>query len=113
MIGGHWGRWANTFNWSNDDNNDHYDFVHQFSCQFGDIKSIEPQGSKWVDVTLRNGTKLELSGEGYNDVGLDIRVIDRELGEVELYWNRIEKIEFHQYTFEAHEPLWQTTLRYR
>jgi hypothetical protein len=87
----HWGRWANAVTWNDDYD---YDFVHQFSCQFGDIKSIEPQGSKWVDVTLRNGTKLELNGEGYNDVGLDIKVLDRELGEVELFWNRIEKIEF-------------------
>ena len=90
----HWSRWADTFNWNSDDNNDHYDFVHQFSCQFGDIKSIKPQGSKWVNLELRNGTKVELSGEGYNDVGLDIKVIDRELGEVELYWNRIDKIDF-------------------
>ncbi|MEI9919320.1 MAG: hypothetical protein WDO14_11030 [Bacteroidota bacterium] len=90
---GNWDRWANSFSWG-DDNNSDRDFVHQFSCQFGDIKSIMPQGSKWVDVELRNGAKLELSGEGYNDVGLDIKVIDRELGEMELYWNRIEKIEF-------------------
>lgn len=90
----HWSRWADSFNWHWDDDNDRNDFVHQFSCQFGDIKSIKPQGSKWVDLELRNGTKIELSGEGYNDVGLDIKVIDRELGEVELYWNRIDKIEF-------------------
>jgi hypothetical protein len=89
-----WGRWANSFNINWDDNDDRYDFVHQFSCQFGDIKSIKPQGSKWVDLELRNGTKVELNGEGYNDVGLDVKVIDRELGEVELYWNRIGKIEF-------------------
>jgi hypothetical protein len=90
----HWSRWADSFNWRGSDDDDQYDFVHQFSCQFGDIKSIKPQGSKWVDLELRNGTKVELSGEGYNDVGLDIKVIDRELGEVELYWNRIDKIEF-------------------
>src|ERR1041385_394021 len=62
----HWGRWADSFNWRGSDDDDHYDFVHQFSCQFGDIKSIKPQGSKWVDLELRNGTKVELSGEGYN-----------------------------------------------
>ena len=90
-----WGRWADAFgaNW-NEGNGYNNDYVHQFACQFGEIKSLKPQGSKWVDVVLQNGTKLELSGEGYNDVGLDIKVIDRELGEVEIYWNRIEKIEF-------------------
>lgn len=95
---GHWSRWADNFGWRwSDDDRDYRrdnDYTHQFSCQFGDIKSLKPQGSKWVDIELRNGMKFEVSGEGYNDVGLDIRVIDRELGEVEIYWNRIEKIEF-------------------
>lgn len=88
-----WGYWGNAFGvrWDGDDDDE---FTHQFSCQFGDIKSVRPQGSKWVEIELRNGMKVELDGSGYNDVGLDIRVIDRELGEVEIYWNRIEKIEF-------------------
>jgi len=88
---GNWSRWlGNTsWHWDGDD-----DFTHQFSCQFGDIKSISPSGSKWVDIELRNGKKFELSGDGYNDVGLDIKVLDRELGEVEIFWNRIVKIEF-------------------
>ncbi len=89
---GNWSRWAGNFNIHFDDDDD--DFTHQFSCQFGDIKSIRPSGSKWVDIELQNGMKFELSGDGYNDVGLDIRVIDSDLGEVEVYWNRIEKIEF-------------------
>jgi hypothetical protein len=88
-----WGRWTNFGIRWNDDDYDR-DYTHQFSCQFGEIKSLKPQGSKWVDVELQNGMKIELSGDGYNDVGLDIRVIDRELGEMEIYWNRIEKIEF-------------------
>lgn len=93
-----WGKWTESIVHWDDDDDDRYvrndDYVHQFACQFGEIKTLRPQGSKWVDVELRNGTKLELSGEGYNDVGLDIKVIDRELGEMEIYWNRIEKIEF-------------------
>lgn len=88
-----WSRWGRNFGFRWDDDGD-YDFTHQFSCQFGEIKSLSPSGSKWVDIELQNGMKFELDGEGYNDVGLDIRVIDRELGEVEIYWNRIEKIEF-------------------
>lgn len=86
------GRWTNSWNW--DDRYSDKDYTHQFACQFGDIKTIKPQGSKWVDITLQNGLKFELSGEGYNDVGLDIKVIDREMGEMELYWNRIDKIDF-------------------
>jgi hypothetical protein len=90
---GNWTRWigaTSSWHWDSDDN----DFAHQFSCQFGDIKSITPSGSKWVDIELRNGMKVELNGDGYNDVGLDIKVLDRELGEVEIFWNRIVKIEF-------------------
>lgn len=90
----HWSRWANNFGWRWSDDNYDNDYTHQFSCQFGEIKSLRPQGRKWVDIELQNGRKFELSGEGYNDVGLDIKVIDRELGEMEIYWNRIEKIEF-------------------
>lgn len=92
-----WSRWADSFGWRWDDDDDRRrdrDYVHQFACQFGEIKSLKPQGSKWVDIELQNGMKFELSGDGYNDVGLDIRVIDTDLGDVEVYWNRIEKIEF-------------------
>ncbi|HMJ69427.1 MAG TPA: hypothetical protein VK508_11045 [Cyclobacteriaceae bacterium] len=90
-----WSRWADNFGWRwSDDGNFDREYTHQFSCQFGEIKSLKPQGSKWVDIELQNGMKVELSGDGYNDVGLDIRVIDSELGEVEVYWNRIQKIEF-------------------
>lgn len=93
-----WGRFASNFGWRWYDGDNRYDrdndYVHQFSCQFGEMKVVKPQGSKWVDIEMQNGLKLELNGDGYNDVGLDIRVIDKELGEVEIYWNRIEKIEF-------------------
>jgi hypothetical protein len=89
-----WGRLATNLGAHWDDDSYHNDYVHQFSCQFGEIKSLTPHGSKWVDIELQNGTKIELNGEGYNDVGLDIKVIDRELGEMEIYWNRIQKIEF-------------------
>ena len=43
---------------------------------------------------MQNGTKVTLKGEGYNDVGLDIRIMDPEMGEMEVDWGRIEKIEF-------------------
>jgi hypothetical protein len=69
-------------------------FLHQFAVQFGDIKMIKPVSSEWVEIELQNGEKFELEGEGYNDVGLDIKVTDKEIGEMNLHWNRIEKIEF-------------------
>jgi hypothetical protein len=84
--------------WSDDNDrryyNDDDDYTHQFSCQFGEIKKIRPDGRKYVQLELQNGMKFDLTGEGYNDVGLDIKVNDKELGEVEIYWNRIEVVEF-------------------
>lgn len=82
-------RWVG--DWDYDDRND---FTHQFACQFGEIKSIVPQGRKYVDVVLQNGEKFSLLGEGYNDVGLEIRIMDSEMGQLEVEWSRIEKVEF-------------------
>lgn len=73
---------------------DNDDYVHQFACQFGEIKSLKPTGKKYVELEMKNGQVFEVSGEGYNDIGLDIKITDQELGEVEVYWGRIEKIEF-------------------
>lgn len=70
------------------------DYTHQFSCQFGEIKSIRPTGKEYAELELRNGQKVEVSGEGYNDIGLDVRVADKELGEVEIHWGRIDRVEF-------------------
>jgi hypothetical protein len=92
-----WFSWAGNFktfashHWNGDDEND---YVHQFSCQFGEIKSLRPRGRKYAELELKNGQVFEVSGEGYNDVGLDIKVMDKDLGEVEIYWGRVEKIEF-------------------
>lgn len=84
--------WVGNKSWlGNNDNN----FIHQFSCQFGEIKVIRPIGKAYAQLELRNGQKFEVSGEGYNDIGLDIRVADQELGEIEIYWGRIERIEFN------------------
>jgi len=70
------------------------DFTHQFTTQFGNIKALYFTGRERVDVELKNGEKIEVLGEGYNDIGGKIRVFDVELGKVELRWSRIDKIEF-------------------
>jgi hypothetical protein len=94
---GDWGdRFASSFGWNwNDNDRDHYNaYVHQFSCQFGEIKTIRPEGSRSAELEMRNGLKIDIDGEGYNDVGLDIKIMDTELGEVEVYWNSIDRVEF-------------------
>lgn len=75
-----------------DDSRD--EFTHQFACQFGELKSLEPDGRRYVNIVLQNGKRIGLKGEGYNDVGLDIQIMDSEMGAVEVEWSRIQKIEF-------------------
>lgn len=70
------------------------DFEHQFACQFGAIKTVTPSGRKYVTLEMRDGKMVHLKGEGYNDVGLDVQVMDEELGAIEVAWVRIDKVVF-------------------
>jgi hypothetical protein len=83
-----WVNWMEEWGW--DDNR----FVHQFGTQFGNIKSLEIRSRNRVMVEMQNGDFFEVNGDGYNDIGTDVRVMDQELGTIELSWNRIETIEF-------------------
>lgn len=89
---GNWYRWFG--NWGDRRNDYDNDYEHQFACQFGEIKSIIPSGRKYVDLEMQNGDKVSLKGEGYNDVGEEIRIMDPEMGELDMAWGRIRKIEF-------------------
>lgn len=82
-------RWVNN-NWSRD----RYEHTHEFSVQFGEIKKIEITGRSRVYLTLQNGERMEVRGEGYNDIGTDIKVLDSEIGEIKLNWSKIDEIEF-------------------
>lgn len=73
---------------------DEYDFVHELSCEFGNIKSLKLKSRSRVEAELRNGEVFELSGDGYNDVGTKIKVLDEDFGEVVLSWNSIDGVEF-------------------
>jgi hypothetical protein len=86
--GGYWRKWFD--GWERNEN----DYTHQFTCQFGEIKSISPAGRKYADLVMQNGDRITVTGEGYNDVGLEIRIMDPEMGELDMSWGRIEKIEF-------------------
>lgn len=76
-----------------DDDNDGR-FVHEFSTEFGNLKSLRMRSGSRVEVELKNGEYIEVNGSGYNDIGTKINVIDRELGKVQLSWNSLDKIEF-------------------
>ncbi|HWA34805.1 MAG TPA: hypothetical protein VG737_11770 [Cyclobacteriaceae bacterium] len=81
-------RWIS---WNDDDSNE---FTHQFSCQFGEMKSIRRVGRNLVEVELQGGLKVDVKGEGYNDIGSEIKVLDQEIGEMQIDWRDIDKIEF-------------------
>lgn len=73
---------------------DDEDYVHEFSTQFGNLKSIEVRSGSRVEVQLKNGESIRLNGSGYNDVGARISILDRELGKVRVSWSDIAYIEF-------------------
>lgn len=86
-----WGeRW--TRNWLNFSRGDS-EFNHTFVCQFGDIKSITVRSRNRVEMELKDGQTLHLD-DGSNDVGARLRVMDAELGEVQIKWDRLDRVEF-------------------
>lgn len=68
--------------------------AHQFRCQFGNIKALIPTSRGRVKLVLKDDSELLIEGEGYNDIGTRVHVLDDELGTVSLDWDKIEKIEF-------------------
>lgn len=78
-------------NWDWEWDDDH---IHQFVCQFGEIKAMRPQSRDWVELELQGGQIFEVDGSGTNDVGNKVKVYDPELGIIELSWGRIDLIEF-------------------
>jgi hypothetical protein len=72
------------------------DYTHQFSCRFGDIKKIKTRKGNQVEITMQNGAELDLNGSGFNDIGEEIQLFDKEIGALEIKWNRIAKIEFQK-----------------
>jgi hypothetical protein len=68
--------------------------AHKFSCQFGNLTTLTRMSGNRLELKFKNGGKLVVDGDGYNDVGGKIQVIDPELGTVSLSWDRISKIEF-------------------
>ena len=73
---------------------DDYNFVHEFATEFGNISSIRVRSSDRIELRLKNGDVLDLGGSGYNDVGAKIRVMDDEIGLIQISWRDIEQIDF-------------------
>lgn len=69
-------------------------FIHELSCQFGEIQSLDIKRVDRVEVTFRDGNRYRVSGEGYNDIGTEVIIHDPEKGEIELDWLEIINIQF-------------------
>lgn len=76
-----------------DDDNDGR-FVHEFSTEFGNLKSLRIRSNNRVEVELKNGDYIQVDGSGYNDVGAKITILDKELGNVRLSWSNLDRIDF-------------------
>jgi len=74
-------------NWNDGNHN------HTFVSYFGDIKEMTIEDDNEVTLKFKNDQRMNLRG-GSNDLGTKIYVIDKELGHVSVYWDRLKKIEF-------------------
>jgi hypothetical protein len=68
--------------------------LHQFGCQFGDIRSLEILNRSNVRLRFKNGMQIEVNGDGYNDIDTKIQVLDKDLGWTSLKWEKVTKVEF-------------------
>lgn len=86
--------------------------IKQFNCQFGDLKQLKVLGSTKAKLQFKNGAELEVLGEGYNDIGTTIQVLDKELGLTSLDWDRVDRVEFmacpKKMTAKLGDPLYGT-----
>lgn len=62
-------------------------------ARYGDIEKIEVLRGDEAVLYMKSGSEVEIDG-GSNDLGAKIRIWDREIGEVEVRWERIEEIQF-------------------
>ncbi|NQZ77832.1 MAG: hypothetical protein HRT61_17270, partial [Ekhidna sp.] len=69
-------------------------FVHEFSTEFGNIKSMRLRSSSRVEIELKNGEFLDVGGSGYNDIGAKLTILDREMGSVRVSWSNLDRIDF-------------------
>lgn len=65
----------------------------QLVVRFGDLKSILPRRGNEGTLVLRSGEEIEIGG-GSNDVGAKITVWDRSVGDVQVTWDKIRRIDF-------------------
>lgn len=76
--------------------NEKRSLTHRFVCRFGDVQSLKITGRNKAMITLRNGETIDADGSGFNDIGTEIIIVDQEMGEIKLDWDRIHKVDFSE-----------------
>ncbi len=96
---------------------DKFNVTHEFTCQFGDIKSIHDIGKSKITIGLKNGANIRLDATGTNDVGTSLRMKDDELGDLTIKWDRIDRIDFlptpKNLRLRGGDPIYGTVETYR
>ncbi len=86
--------WWSNYDWSFESIWQNKGNIHQFTCQFGNLKEIIVRNEDDITLKLKNGGEMRVDGEGYNDLGSKVQILDEELGTININWDRIQRIEF-------------------
>jgi len=68
-------------------------YTHSFALRFGDIDQIKITGRDDVELTFKNGMEMKFEG-GSNDIGARINILDEEIGQIKIRWDRLEQVNF-------------------
>ena len=91
-----------------------YTFIHQFACQFGEIKKINLISWQKAQLEMKDGTRVIVSSntKNFDDTNSQITIYDAQKGKTELGWIEIDNIEFIQtppvFKSNIGEPLYGT-----
>lgn len=68
--------------------------VHEFSCQFGNIRNLTYTDHNRALITLKNGSKIKVGGSGYNDIMASVTILDEELGKIKVKGSNVRSVDF-------------------
>ena len=66
--------------------------THVLTCQFGELESIENRKGSRPRVVFKDGSTMEISGNGYNDLSPTIRIYTRD--EIRVKWQDVARVDF-------------------
>lgn len=66
--------------------------THVLTCQFGELESIENRRGSRPRITFKDGSTMEVSGSGYNDLSPTIRIYSRD--EIRVKFEDVARVEF-------------------